>query len=61
MTQERRSHELIYAADFDSMNGLVGYLTENCCAGSGASCAPPGEQCVPVSTVKKTKRSTRAA
>jgi DNA-binding transcriptional ArsR family regulator len=30
---------VIYAADFDNMNALVGYLTENCCAG-GRSCAP---------------------
>ena len=60
VTQERRSREVIYAADFDSMNGLVGYLTENCCAGSGESCAP-AEQCVPVSTIKKTKRPTRVA
>lgn len=29
---------VIYSADFDSMNALVGYLTENCC-GSQA-CAP---------------------
>ena len=29
---------VIYSADFQNMNALVGYLTENCC-GSG-SCAP---------------------
>jgi DNA-binding transcriptional ArsR family regulator len=29
---------IIYSADFDNMNRLVGYLTENCCG--GASCAP---------------------
>jgi DNA-binding transcriptional ArsR family regulator len=58
VTQERRSREVIYAADFDSMNGLVGYLTENCC--SGSSCAP-GEQCVPVGEIKKARKSSRAA
>jgi len=36
--QRRESRSLIYSADFDSMNGLVGFLTENCCG--GASCAP---------------------
>jgi ArsR family transcriptional regulator len=36
VTQERRSRQLIYAADFGRMNGLVAYLTENCCG--GASC-----------------------
>jgi ArsR family transcriptional regulator, arsenate/arsenite/antimonite-responsive transcriptional repressor len=29
---------VIYSADFDSMNRLVSYLTENCCGGE--SCAP---------------------
>jgi len=29
---------VIYCADFDSMNALVAYLTENCC--SGAGCKP---------------------
>jgi ArsR family transcriptional regulator len=29
---------VIYTADFEAMNALVGYLTENCCG--GASCAP---------------------
>ena len=38
-TQNRVSRQLIYAADFAAMNGLVGYLTENCC-GRDAACAP---------------------
>lgn len=29
---------VIYSTDFDNMNALVAYLTENCC--SGAACAP---------------------
>jgi DNA-binding transcriptional ArsR family regulator len=29
---------VIYSANFDNMNSLLGYLTENCC--SGTSCAP---------------------
>ena len=33
ISQVRRSRQLIYAADFESMNALVGYLTENCCGG----------------------------
>ena len=32
--QERRSRSLIYSADFGAMNGLIGYLTENCCGGA---------------------------
>ena len=38
VTQRRLSRQLIYAADFAAMNGLVGFLTENCC-GRGA-CTP---------------------
>ena len=29
---------VIYSASFDTMNGLIRFLTENCCAGD--SCAP---------------------
>lgn len=39
VTQRRASRQLIYAADFDVMQSLIGYLTENCCAG-GAICRP---------------------
>ncbi len=37
--QRRASRSLIYSANFDGMNGLVAYLTENCC-GLDVSCAP---------------------
>jgi DNA-binding transcriptional ArsR family regulator len=33
----REGRSLIYSPDFDAMNGLLGFLTENCCAGA---CAP---------------------
>ena len=39
LTQRRMGRQLIYAADFDAMNALVGYLTENCCSGAGG-CTP---------------------
>jgi ArsR family transcriptional regulator len=38
-TQHRVSRQLIYAADFAAINGLVGYLTENCC-GRDTTCRP---------------------
>jgi ArsR family transcriptional regulator, arsenate/arsenite/antimonite-responsive transcriptional repressor len=34
----RDGRSMIYAARFEAMNGLIGFLTENCCG--GASCAP---------------------
>jgi ArsR family transcriptional regulator len=33
VTQERASRNLIYRADYRRMNGLLGYLTKNCCQG----------------------------
>jgi ArsR family transcriptional regulator, arsenate/arsenite/antimonite-responsive transcriptional repressor len=37
VTQERSSRNIIYRAAFEHMNGLLSYLTENCCR--GADCA----------------------
>ncbi|CAN5387474.1 helix-turn-helix domain-containing protein [soil metagenome] len=37
VSNERSSRTLIYRAAYDQMNGLLGYLTENCC--KGAECA----------------------
>lgn len=33
VTQERISRNLVYRVSFPRMNGLVAYLTENCCQG----------------------------
>ena len=38
ITQRRLSRQLIYSAEYGTMNGLMAYLTENCC-GRGA-CVP---------------------
>ncbi len=34
----RQGRSLIYAARYETMNGLVSYLTENCCRGVNSSC-----------------------
>lgn len=47
---EPRGRFIVYRADFATMNALVGYLTENCCQGSGAcdtQCAPAPADCTP--------------
>src|SRR3954466_9514102 len=31
---------VFYSANFERMNGLLAYLTENCCARDGLDCAP---------------------
>ncbi|MDB5815953.1 MAG: transcriptional regulator [Rhodocyclales bacterium] len=33
ITQERDGRNLIYRAAFDTMNGLLAYLTDHCCQG----------------------------
>src|SRR6202790_3041659 len=45
VTVRRDGRSMIYAAQFEAMNSLLGYLTENCCG--GAACAPAVE-CKPV-------------
>lgn len=48
VTQRRVGRQLIYAADFAAMNGLIAYLTENCCgAATGAACGPVCKPGVP--------------
>ena len=39
ITQRRLSRHLIYSAEYNTMNALLAYLTENCC-GRDAVCAP---------------------
>ncbi len=48
----RQGTSLIYSADFDAMNALVGFLTENCCGGAA---------CAPVCDVPQPKRRRKAA
>ena len=56
VTQRRLGRQLIYAADFTAMNGLIAYLTENCCGGS-AACAPI---CKPAAVERRTTRRRSA-
>lgn len=44
VTFRREGRSLIYAAEYDAMNALIGFLTENCCQGTGA-CFPTAEGC----------------
>lgn len=47
VTQERMSRNLIYRAEFAQMDGVLGYLTENCCA--GGDCELAESTCCPCS------------
>ena len=46
VTQRRLHRQLIYAADYAAMNGLVLYLTDNCC-GRGSIAPACGPVCAP--------------
>jgi len=51
VTVRREGRSMIYAARFEAMNALLGFLTENCCQGAADACAPT--TCAPA----KPKRS----
>ncbi len=40
VTVRRDGRSMIYAARFEAMNGLISFLTENCCQGAAEACAP---------------------
>ena len=52
VTVRRDGRSMIYAARFDTMDALIGYLTENCCGGA-TGCAPAA--CAPAR--KPTRRA----
>lgn len=62
VTARQESRFIYYSANFASMNALLGYLTENCCAGIPCS---PNEVCcdekndLTLTTTHLTKETTR--
>jgi len=52
----RDGRSMIYSARFDTMNSLIGYLTDNCCGGNPAQCAPAAV-CKPAT--KRAKQRTK--
>jgi ArsR family transcriptional regulator len=40
VTVRREGRSMIYAARYETMNALLGYLTENCCQGRADQCMP---------------------
>ena len=42
ISAENRGRNVCYRARFDAMNGLVAYLTHNCCADSSDEACSPG-------------------
>jgi len=54
VTVRREGRSMIYAARYEAMNALLGFLTENCCQGVAAPCAPAG--CEPPQSSPKRER-----
>lgn len=45
VSAERDSRTLIYRAEYQSMNGLLAYLTENCCEGTACLAETADDAC----------------
>jgi ArsR family transcriptional regulator, arsenate/arsenite/antimonite-responsive transcriptional repressor len=56
VTVRREGRSMIYAARFETMNELLGFLTENCCGGAPEKCKP-----APACTPTRGKRSKVSA
>ncbi len=53
LRQRRESRALIYSADTARMSAVIGFLTEQCCAGQPEHCFPAAaSSCLPTSKEK---------
>jgi ArsR family transcriptional regulator, arsenate/arsenite/antimonite-responsive transcriptional repressor len=59
----QESRYIHYSADFAAMNGLVAYLTKNCCRASGGCEDPRAPECAPDKASRRSAigRGRRAA
>ena len=55
VTVRREGRSMIYAARYDVMNELLGYLTENCC--QGRECAPARRRPTAPSTPRRKEKA----
>ena len=44
VTVRREGRSMIYAARYETMNDLLGYLSKNCCGGDAEKCAPKAKK-----------------
>jgi ArsR family transcriptional regulator, arsenate/arsenite/antimonite-responsive transcriptional repressor len=58
LTQRRESRQLFYSVDFSVMDGVMSYLTENCCSNTGNDCAA---SCAPPAATKVSRRAAKVA
>jgi DNA-binding transcriptional ArsR family regulator len=55
----REGRSLIYAANYDGMNALMGFLTDNCCGDAALACRVP--ICNPATATLVRKPAKRAS
>jgi DNA-binding transcriptional ArsR family regulator len=55
ITDRREGRFIWYRADVAAINGLIGYLTEHCCQGTGGADCEPG--CAPAACGPSSKRT----
>lgn len=60
ITMRREGRTLYQAADYGAMNGLIGYLSENCCQGADCGSAAYAPGSATKSTKQESSRETPA-
>ena len=59
--QRREARSIIYAANYDVLRGLIGFLMEDCCGGRPEICAPAfASACKPASKPTSPKKRVHA-
>ena len=61
VTSRQDGRFVFYTANFSAMNGLVAFLTENCCAADGGACAPTSPACASSADARKKSRRKETA
>jgi ArsR family transcriptional regulator, arsenate/arsenite/antimonite-responsive transcriptional repressor len=57
ITRRRDRTSLIYSVDFEEMQALMAYLSDNCCGGNAAACMPSRRH-APASTQTARRRKS---
>jgi DNA-binding transcriptional ArsR family regulator len=58
VTVKRNGRSMIYAARYDTMNGLLAFLTENCCRGHADECLPTKRDKTERTNTRRSERVT---
>jgi DNA-binding transcriptional ArsR family regulator len=56
ISSSRNGRNIIYSANFEQMQNLIGFLTENCCDRSPGGCPPECEPAKPARSKRKPRQ-----